>query len=103
VAECREGLGSREFVEALAKGSGAGYEGELVERIKEVSENRRIALTSTLPRAILNNILGIKGFDTPQDLLTYGLRLYSRTAKILVAEDGLMKPIRRGASGQSLG
>ena len=101
VAECREGLGSKEFVEALAKGSGAGYEGELVERIKEVSENRRIALTSTLPRAILNNILGIKGFDTPQDLLTYGLRLYSRSAKILVAEDGLMKPIRRGASERS--
>jgi len=29
------------------------------------------------------------------------LRLYSRSAKILVAEDGLMKPIRRGASERS--
>ena len=103
VAECREGLGSKEFVEALAKGFGAGYEGELIERIKEVLENRKVALTSTLPKAILGNLLGVKGFDTPQDLLTYGLRIYSRGARVLVAEDCLVKPIRRGASGQSIG
>lgn len=101
VAECREGLGSKEFVEALAKGSVAGYEGELVERVRKVSENKRIALTSTLPRAILENLLGIRGFDTPQDLLTYGLRIYSRSARVLIAENGLVKPIRREASGQN--
>ncbi|OYT68011.1 MAG: hypothetical protein B6U65_00985 [Candidatus Wolframiiraptor sp. EX4484-121] len=101
VAECRGGLGSKEFVEALVGGSGSGYEGELVERVKEVLENRRVALTSTLPRAILENLLGVRGFDTPQDLLTYGLRIYSRGAKILIAEDGLVKRVKMGASGRS--
>jgi len=101
VAECLDGLGSREFVEALTRGFGAGYEGKLLEKVKGVLESRRVALTSTLPKAVLDNLLGIKGFDTPQDLLTYGLRLYSRGAKILVAEHGLVKPVRRGASGRN--
>ncbi|RLG62817.1 hypothetical protein DRO02_07530, partial [archaeon] len=43
VAECLDGLGSREFVEALARGFGAGYEGELVKRVKRVLESKRVA------------------------------------------------------------
>ena len=101
VAECREGLGSKEFITALAKEFGTGYEGEIVGSIREVLKNRRVALTSTLPKAILENLLGIKGFDTPQDLLTYGLRIYSRSAKVLIAENGLVKPIKRETLGQS--
>ena len=101
VAECKEGLGSGELLEALLRGGGRGLEAEAIKLVKDVMENRRIALTSTLPKAILKDLLNIRGFDVPQELLTYGVRLYGKDMKLLVLERPVIKPVRGQISGQS--
>lgn len=99
VAECGGGLGSKEFLEALLRGDGRGLDAEAIRLVKEISENKRIALTSTLPKAILREFLGIRGFDTSQELLTYGLRLYGKDARLLVLEKPAIRPVRRRTTG----
>ena len=94
VAECRRGLGSQSFLEAVFSGRGNMLDRELIRLLRRVSEERRIAFTSALPRSILKSLFEIRGFDTPQDLLTYALRLYSRSARILVLEKPGVKPVR---------
>ncbi|MCD6536024.1 MAG: hypothetical protein J7K49_03220 [Thaumarchaeota archaeon] len=101
IAECREGLGSREFLEALLRGGGRGLDREAIELVKDVMENRRIAFTSTLPKTILKDLLNIRGFDVPQELLTYGLRLYGKGLRLLILDRPVVKPIRERRSGQS--
>ena len=101
IAECREGLGSREFLEALLRGGGRGLDREAIELVKDVMENRRIAFTSTLPKTILKDLLNIRGFDVPQELLTYSLRLYGKGLRLLILDRPVVKPIRGRRSGQS--
>lgn len=101
VAECGEGLGSREFFETILRGGGNGLDAEVIKLIKEVSENRRIALISTLPKAILRELLDIRGFDVPQELLTYGLRSYGKDMKLLILEKPVAIPVRGRTRGQS--
>ncbi|MCS7132579.1 MAG: hypothetical protein NZ918_02510 [Aigarchaeota archaeon] len=98
VAECGEGLGSREFFGALL-GGGRGLDAEAIRLVKDVSESRRMAITSTLPKAILRETLDIRGFDTPQELLNYGLRTYGKDARLLVLEKPMIRPIRRRTTG----
>lgn len=95
VAECGGGLGSKEFLEALLRGGGRGLDAEAIKLLKEMSENRRMALTSTLPKTILGKLLNIRGFDVPQELLTYGLKLYGKDTKLLVLEKPAVRPVRR--------
>lgn len=94
IAECKRGLGSREFLEAAFGDRGSPLDRELIRLLRRVSEGRRIAFTSALPRSLLRSLFDIRGFDTPQDLLTYALRLYSRSARILILERAGVKPVR---------
>lgn len=74
---------------------------EAIELVKDVMENRRIAFTSTLPKTILKDLLNIRGFDVPQELLTYSLRLYGKGLRLLILDRPVVKPIRGRRSGQS--
>ncbi len=97
IAECGRGLGSRSFLDALFGGGGAPLDRELVKLLRKVSEERRVTFTSALPKSILKELFGLKCFDVPQEMLTYALRIYSRSARILILEKPLVKPIRRKA------
>jgi len=99
VAECSKGLGSPRFEEALVKGGGKGLQAALAELLREVSEERRVALTSTLPKALAEKLLGMRSFDTLQELLVYGFRLYSKKARVLIAENGVL--LLRAREGRS--
>ncbi|HDD66240.1 MAG TPA: hypothetical protein ENG52_01280 [Nitrososphaeria archaeon] len=103
IGECGGGLGSRSFIEALLSGGGGVLEKLTVRALREVLADRRVALTSALPKSILGRLFGVRGFDTPQELLTYALRIYSRSARILILEEPLVKPVRAGSSGRSSG
>ncbi len=94
IAECGRGLGSRSFMEALFGGGGTLLDRELVRLLKKASEERRIAFTSALPKSILRSLFGIRCFDSPQEMLTYALRVYSKSARILILEKPLVKPVR---------
>jgi len=94
IAECKGGVGSSLFLKMLLQGNGSGLDWELIKLAKKVVENRRVVFTSALPKSILRNVLGVRGFDTPQDVLTYALRIYSREARILILEEPRMKPVR---------
>ncbi len=94
IAECKRGLGSKEFLEAAFGDRGSLLDQELMRLLRRVSEERRIAFTSALPKSLLRNLFDIRGFDTPQDMLTYALRLYSRSARILILEKVGVKPVR---------
>jgi len=102
IGECGGGLGSRSFIEALLSGGGGVLEKLTVRALKEALADRRVALTSALPKSVLGKLLGVKGFDTPQELLTYALRIYSRGARILILEEPLVKPVRAGSLERSL-
>jgi len=101
IAECKSGLGSKEFLEAAFGARGGLLDQELIRLLKRVSEERRIAFVSALPRSLLRRLFNIRGFDTPQDMLTYALRLYSRSARILVLEKPGIKPVRDISRGRS--
>lgn len=94
IAECKKGLGSREFLEAAFGDRGGILDREIIQLLKEVSEKKRIAFTSALPRSLLRSLFNIRGSDTPQEMLTYALRLYSRSARILILEEPRVKPVR---------
>jgi len=94
IAECKDGLGSDSFLESLLKGGGRGLERGLIELAKEVAEEKRVAFTTSLPKSILKDLLNIRGFDAPQELLTYSLRIYSRNARLLISDKPKIKPIR---------
>lgn len=89
IAECSRGLGSKGFVEALAGVGGRGLQAAVAGLLKEVLGPRRVALVSALPKAVAEKLLGVRSFDSPQELLTYGLRLYSKRARVLIAPTGL--------------
>lgn len=90
VTECSLGLGSKGFLEALLGRGGSLLQSFLANLLRTVLESRRVALASTLPKSLASKLLGIRSFDTAQELLTYGFRLYSRGARVIVAERGLL-------------
>ena len=90
IAECSLGLGSQGFLEALLGRGGSRLQTSLASLLRTVLESRRVALASTLPRSLASKLLGVRSFDTAQELLTYGFRLYSRGARVVVAETGLL-------------
>jgi len=95
VAECKSGVGSNLFLKMLLQGNGRGLDWELIKLAREVVNEKRVVFTSALPKSILRNLLGVRGFDAPQDMLTYALRIYSREARILILEEPKLKPVRR--------
>jgi hypothetical protein len=88
ISECREGLGSSVFIKALF--SHSFEEDSLgVKALKSVTDllsRKKLAFVSTIPRSILERTLHSKGFDTVQDLLTYGFRMYSKQASVRIVE-----------------
>ena len=98
IAECKGGVGDS-FLDMLLRNEGSGLEWELVKLAREVIEEKRVVFTTSLPRSILKNLLGVRGFDSPQDMLTYVLRLYSREAGILILEEPKLRPVRRIGEG----
>lgn len=95
VAECGNGVGSSRFLEMLIHGFGRGLESELIRLAREIVDERRVAFASTLPKTILKNLLGVKGFDTPQELLGHAVRVYGKEARILLLEEPVLKPVRK--------
>jgi len=102
IAECKGGVGSSLFLKMLLQGNGSGLDWELIKLARRVINNKRVVFTSALPKSILRNLLRARGFDTPQDMLTYALRIYSKEARILILEEPKLKPIRNKALEQSL-
>ncbi len=94
VAECSRGLGSRSFMEAVLGSGGTPLDRALARLIQEASEDKRIALITTLPRSIMRRLFNIRCFDAPEEMLTYILRRYTREARILILERPHIKPVR---------
>ncbi|MCS7126503.1 MAG: hypothetical protein NZ929_06315 [Aigarchaeota archaeon] len=86
IGECGRGLGSTEFIEALFSQeiSRDALSGKILKIVKEVVDVKKLALVTTIPRSILGKTLNAKGFDSPQDLLTYGFRMYSKQASVKI-------------------
>ncbi|MEN2975187.1 MAG: hypothetical protein ABDH32_06395 [Candidatus Caldarchaeales archaeon] len=86
VAECRKALGSVKFVEALfsQNASGDTLSEKILKMVRELAEVKKLALVTTIPRSVLDKTLNARGFDTPQELLTYGFRMYSKQAKVRI-------------------
>jgi|GEM_PF-1061791 len=103
VAECSRGLGSKSFMEAVLGCGGTPLDRALARMIQEASTNRRITLATTLPRSVMKKLFDIRCFDTPEEMLTYALRRYTREACILILERPHVKPVRSNMQGQSLG
>ena len=101
IAECKNGLGSTSFIEALLAKGGSPLEKALANLMRDVLSEKRIAFVSALPKSILKNLLGVRGFDIPQDLLVYALRIYSKNAKLLILDEPRVKPVRRATLSQS--
>ncbi len=90
VAECRLGLGSPKLIEALLGESRDERYSRLGGVVRELREEGvRLALTSTLPKSLAAKLLSSRSFDTVQELLSYGLRLYSREARVALVEEPL--------------
>jgi len=90
ISECREGLGSNVFIKALFSHS---FEEDslgvrALKRVAGLLSRKKLAFVTTIPRSILEKTLHSKGFDTVQDLLTYGFRMYSKQAFVRIV-DGL--------------
>ncbi len=94
IAECGGGLGSSRFLNMLLQKEEGGLDWELIKLAREVIEEKRVVFTTSLPRSILRDLLGIRGFDVPQEMLTYILRLYSKEARILILEEPKLRPVR---------
>lgn len=91
ISECREGLGSYTFISSLfSKNIGEDNLGvKALTRVMNILERKKLALVSTIPRSIIEKILHSRSFDTVQDLLTYGFRMYSKQAFVRIV-DGLL-------------
>ncbi len=88
VSECREGLGSNVFIKALFSHS---FEEDslgvkALKRVADLLSRKKLAFVTTIPRSILEKTLHSKGFDTVQDLLTYGFRMYSKQAFVRIVD-----------------
>lgn len=81
MAECVEGLGEAGLTQAFSL-PGEGLWTELTRLFAKVRAERKVAFTSTLPKSILASLLNSRGYDSPQDLLTYGFRLFGRGARV---------------------
>jgi hypothetical protein len=101
VAECSRGLGSKSFIEAVLSGGGTPPDRALVRMIQETSSDKRIALATTLPRSVMRRLFNIRCFDTPEDMLTYAMRRYTKEARILILERPHVKPVRSSMRGQN--
>lgn len=91
ISECREGLGSKTFIESLfshnPEEDNLGV--KAFKKATDVLRRKKLALVSTIPRSIIEKVFYSKGFDTIQDLLTYGLRIYSKQAFVRIV-DGVL-------------
>jgi len=101
IAECSRGLGSKSFMEAVLGGGGTPLDRALARMIRETSTSKKIALATTLPRSVMKKLFDIRCFDTPEEMLTYALRRYTRGARILILERPYIKPVRSSMQGQS--
>ncbi len=91
ISECREGLGSYTFVSSLfsknLREDNLGVKALM--RVMNILERKKLALVSTIPKSIIEKILHSRSFDTLQDLLTYGFRMYSKHAFVRIV-DGVL-------------
>lgn len=101
VAECGRGLGSKSFMEAVFGGGGTPLDHAIAELVRGVSDERRVALTTILPKSLMRRLFNIRCFDTPEEMLTYILRRYTREARILILEKPHVKPVRGSMLGRS--
>ncbi|MEM4466612.1 MAG: hypothetical protein QXE61_06280 [Nitrososphaerota archaeon] len=90
IAECKKGIGRREFTEKLFKIYEGNIQDSYIEIVREVLRNRRVGMVTTLPRTLLENTLHIKSFDTPQEFLKYSLRIYSKNARIRIVNGPIL-------------
>lgn len=90
VAECREGVGGKDFMEKLFKINNENIRDIYIEIFREVLKNRRASMVTTLPKTLLENTLNIKSFNTPQEFLKYVLRIYSKDVKIRIVNGPIL-------------
>lgn len=99
-AECREGLGPPEFVKHLydyikAAGEKAPPQKDstpsqiLAFKFAEAVKHNRTYLATPLPRSIIQNIIGLKTYETVQEGVSQLLRLHGRDHRMFIIRDGL--------------
>jgi len=95
VAQCEEGEGNAAFRRWMKKHRSAD---ELEVDLKEnfdpdgygayillsALERAKVALVSTMPKAMLSEVPNMRGFDTASDALSYAVRVKGRESKVLV-------------------
>lgn len=88
ISECREGLGSNVFIKSLFSHSfeedSLGV--ETLRKVVDLLSRKKLAFVTTIPRSVLEKAFYSRGFDTVQDLLTYGFRMYSKQAFVRIVD-----------------
>lgn len=88
ISECREGLGGNVFIKALFSQT---FEEDVLSvktlrKITELSNRKKLAFVTSIPRSILEKTLNSRSFDTVQDLLTYAFRIYSKQSLVRIVD-----------------
>jgi len=88
ISECREGLGSNVFIKSLFSHS---FEEDSLgvkafRKVVDLLSRKKLAFVTTIPRSVLEKAFYSRGFDTVQDLLTYGFRMYSKQAFVRIVD-----------------
>jgi len=94
-AECREGVGPPGFAKSLyhaTRQAGPGYEDGpaliVAERLAETTRRHRLYIATSLPRSIVDELLGVKTFETVQEGVTQLIKLHGRGHRMMIVREG---------------